>query len=110
MVIYMLVNDSKKYLYSYYCSDDGFLKVTKPEVVRRQEDGEEVVTISESNFIEIVKKDPAFKYGLIIRKLRTKEGVTIEELARRVGKSPDRVSRIENGRINFRIDIYVAIL
>lgn len=49
------------------------------------------------------------KQGALIRKVRQLRGLSIEELAASVNKSPGAVSQWENGRFTPRQDVQVAI-
>ena len=51
----------------------------------------------------------AFKLGVLLQDLRTKEGMTQEELANKCGTTKSYISRIENNASDIRLSIIMRI-
>lgn len=51
----------------------------------------------------------AFKLGVMLQDLRTKEGITQEELANRCGTTKSYISRIENNASDIRLSTIMRI-
>ena len=51
----------------------------------------------------------AFKLGVLLQDLRTKEGITQEELANRCGTTKSYISRIENNASDIRLSTIMRI-
>lgn len=51
----------------------------------------------------------AFKLGVLLQDLRTKEGMTQEELAKRCGTTKSYISRIENNASDIRLSTIMRI-
>jgi len=51
----------------------------------------------------------AFKLGVLLQDLRTKEGMTQEELANRCGTTKSYISRIENNASDIRLSTIMRI-
>jgi HTH-type transcriptional regulator/antitoxin HipB len=51
----------------------------------------------------------AFKLGVLLQDLRTKEGMTQEELANRCGTTKSYISRIENNASDIRLSTIIRI-
>ncbi|MBK8701924.1 MAG: helix-turn-helix transcriptional regulator [Saprospiraceae bacterium] len=51
----------------------------------------------------------AFKLGVLLQELRTKEGLTQEELANRCGTTKSYISRIENNASDIRLSTIMRI-
>ena len=65
-----------------------------------------VGTKSRTEFEEVFD---AFKLGVLLQDLRTKEGITQEELANRCGTTKSYISRIENDASDIRLSTIMRI-
>ncbi len=58
---------------------------------------------------EFEEEFEAFKLGVLLQALRTKEGITQEELANRCGTTKSYISRIENDASDIRLSTIMRI-
>jgi transcriptional regulator with XRE-family HTH domain len=50
------------------------------------------------------------RIGELVKTLRNDSGISQKELAFKVGVSPARISQIEKGTLDYRVDTLIAIL
>jgi transcriptional regulator with XRE-family HTH domain len=50
------------------------------------------------------------RIGELVKTLRSDSGISQKELASKVGVSPARISQIEKGTLDYRIDTLIVIL
>lgn len=50
------------------------------------------------------------RIGVLVKALRSDSGISQKDLAFKVGVSPSRISQIEKGTLDYRIDTLIVIL
>lgn len=62
------------------------------------------------NFNTNLTKQERERIGELVKALRSDAGISQKELAFKVGVSPARISQIEKGTLDYRIDTLIVIL
>jgi transcriptional regulator with XRE-family HTH domain len=62
------------------------------------------------NFNTNLTKQERERIGELVKALRSYSGISQKELAFKVGVSPARISQIEKGTLDYRIDTLIVIL
>jgi transcriptional regulator with XRE-family HTH domain len=62
------------------------------------------------NFNTNLTKQERDRIGEMVKELRNNSGISQKELAFKVGVSPARISQIEKGTLDYRIDTLIVIL
>ena len=62
------------------------------------------------NFNTNLTKQERERIGELVKVLRNNSGISQKELAFKVGVSPARISQIEKGTLDYRIDTLIIIL
>jgi len=62
------------------------------------------------NFNTNLTKQERERIGKMVKELRNNSGISQKELAFKVGVSPARISQIEKGTLDYRIDTLIVIL
>ena len=62
------------------------------------------------NFNTNITKQERERIGELVKALRNDSGISQKELAFKVGVSPARISQIEKGTLDYRIDTLIVIL
>jgi transcriptional regulator with XRE-family HTH domain len=62
------------------------------------------------NFNTNLTKQERERIGELVKVLRNNSGISQKELAFKVGVSPARISQIEKGTLDYRIDTLIVIL
>jgi ribosome-binding protein aMBF1 (putative translation factor) len=101
-LIIEVTEDGNKYItIDYYIENvkDQFVKLTSKEVEKyRQSKDYNFEKMEESEFIFQLSDIP-LKYGLTIKKFRKKRGLSLDELAEKMGNyNKSVISKIENGK------------
>ena len=66
--------------------------------------------MSQRNFNTNLTKLERERIGELVKVLRNNSGISQKELAFKVGVSPARISQIEKGTLDYRIDTLIVIL
>ena len=62
------------------------------------------------NFNTNLTKQERERIGELVKALRNGSGISQKELAFKVGVSPARISQIEKGTLDYRVDTLIVIL
>jgi transcriptional regulator with XRE-family HTH domain len=62
------------------------------------------------NFNTNLTKQERERIGEMVKVLRNNSGISQKELAFKVGVSPARISQIEKGTLDYRVDTLIVIL
>jgi transcriptional regulator with XRE-family HTH domain len=62
------------------------------------------------NFNTNLTKQERDRIGEMVKEMRNNSGISQKELAFKVGVSPARISQIEKGTLDYRIDTLIIIL
>ena len=62
------------------------------------------------NFNTNLTKQERERIGELVKVLRNNSGISQKDLAFKVGVSPARITQIEKGTLNYRIDTLIVIL
>ena len=62
------------------------------------------------NFNTNLTKQERERIGELVKVLRNNSGISQKELAFKVGVSPARISQIEKGTLDYRVDTLIVIL
>jgi transcriptional regulator with XRE-family HTH domain len=66
--------------------------------------------MSKRNFNTNLTKQERERIGELVKALRNDSGISQKDLAFKVGVSPARISQIEKGTLDYRIDTLIVIL
>jgi transcriptional regulator with XRE-family HTH domain len=62
------------------------------------------------NFDTNLTKQERERIGELVKEMRNNSGISQKELAFNIGVSPARISQIEKGTLDYRIDTLIGIL
>jgi len=66
--------------------------------------------MSKRNFNTNLTKQDRERIGELVRALRSDAGISQKELAFKTGLSPARITQIEKGKLDYRVDTLIVIL
>ena len=66
--------------------------------------------MSKRNFNTNLTKQDRERIGELVRALRSDAGISQKELAFKTGLSPARITQIEKGTLDYRVDTLIVIL